>query len=38
MAISRTNPYSELDDFPTGLRLFQDTFSRMLSEPSTSRP
>ncbi len=38
MAIAKTNPYSELDDFPTGLRLFQDTFNRMLSEPSTSRP
>ena len=38
MATTRQNPYSELEDFPTGLRLFHDTFNRMLSEPSTSRP
>ena len=38
MAITRQNNNSELEDFPTGLRLFHDTFSRMLSEPSSSRP
>ncbi|MGI8744324.1 MAG: Hsp20/alpha crystallin family protein [Bryobacteraceae bacterium] len=35
---TRQNPFTESDDFPTGLRLFQDTFNRMLSEPNTSRP
>ena len=38
MATTLQNPYQELEDFPKGLRLFHDTFSRMLSEPSTSRP
>lgn len=38
MALTKQNPYSDVEDFPTGLRLFHDTFSRMLSEPSTSRP
>jgi HSP20 family protein len=32
------NPFNgEADDFPTGLRVFQDSLSRLLSEP-TSRP
>lgn len=38
MALSRQNPFTETEDFPTGLRLFQDTFNRILSEPSSSRP
>lgn len=38
MASSRQNPFSETEDYPLGLRLFQDTFNRMLSEPSSSRP
>jgi HSP20 family protein len=33
----RYNPLSETEDFPTGLRVFQDSLSRLLSEP-TSRP
>ncbi|MBV8820776.1 MAG: Hsp20/alpha crystallin family protein [Acidobacteriaceae bacterium] len=37
MPITRHNPFAELEDFPTGLRLFQDTVNRFLSEPS-SRP
>jgi len=32
------NPFNtETEDFPTGLRVFQDSLSRLLSEP-TSRP
>ena len=38
MAISRYNPFTELENFPTGLRLFQDTVNRLLSEPSSARP
>ncbi len=38
MAITRYNPFAELDDFPTGIRLFQDTVNRLLSEGSTARP
>lgn len=37
MAISRYNPWAELEDFPTGMRVFQDTVNRLLSEPA-SRP
>ncbi|MBV9301438.1 MAG: Hsp20/alpha crystallin family protein [Acidobacteriaceae bacterium] len=38
MPITRYNPIStETEDFPTGLRLFQDSLSRLLSE-QTSRP
>ncbi|MBS1872511.1 MAG: Hsp20/alpha crystallin family protein [Acidobacteria bacterium] len=37
MAIMRYKPFAELDDLGSGLRLFQDTVNRLLSEP-TSRP
>jgi HSP20 family protein len=38
MPITKYNPFSsELEDFPSGLRVFQDSLSRILSEP-TSRP
>lgn len=38
MPIMRYNPFNtETEDFPTGLRVFQDSLSRLLSEP-TSRP
>lgn len=38
MPIMKYNPFNtETDDFPSGLRVFQDSLSRLLSEP-TSRP
>lgn len=38
MAVMRFNkPFADLEDLGSGLRLFQDTVNRMLSEP-TSRP
>lgn len=37
MSLIRYTPLPEQEDFPAGLRLFQDTVSRLLSEPS-SRP
>ena len=38
MPVIKYNPFStELEDFPTGLRLFQDSLSRLFSEPA-SRP
>ena|SRR5947209_697631 len=38
MPMIRYNPFqSETEDFPTGLRLFQDSLSRLLSEPA-ARP
>ncbi len=36
MAITRHNPFAELDEFPT-LRLFQDAMNRLVNEPA-SRP
>lgn len=38
MPIIKYGPFqNELEDFPTGLRLFQDSLSRLFSEPA-SRP
>jgi HSP20 family protein len=38
MPLMKYNPFStDTEDFPTGLRVFQDSLSRLLSEP-TSRP
>ncbi len=38
MPMIRYNPFNaETDDFPSGLRVFQDSLSRLLSEPA-SRP
>ena len=36
MPVVKYNPF-DLEDFPTGLRMFQDTMNRLLSEPG-SRP
>ena len=38
MPLTKYNPFAELAEFSTPFRLFQDTVSRMLSEPSESRP
>jgi HSP20 family protein len=35
MPVTKYNPFADLEDFPTGLRLFQDTVNRFLSEPGT---
>lgn len=38
MPITKFSPFAnELDEFPSGLRLFQDSLSRLFSEPA-SRP
>lgn len=38
MSVTRYSPFSaELDEYPAGLRLFQDSLSRLFSEPA-SRP
>src|SRR5579872_797600 len=37
MPLMRYSPSTEREDFPVGLRLFQDSVSRLLSEPS-NRP
>ena len=38
MPIAKYTPFLETEDFPTGLRLFQDTVNRLLSEPAAARP
>lgn len=35
MPVVKFNPFAELEDYPTGVRLFHDTVNRLLSEPGT---
>lgn len=37
MALTRYNPF-DLDEFPTGLRMFHETVNRLLNEPVSTRP
>jgi HSP20 family protein len=37
MPITKHNPFTEVEEFPT-FRLFQDTVNRLLAEPQSSRP
>ena len=38
MPVIKYNPFADVDDFPAGLRLFQDTVARLMSDQSTARP
>ena len=38
MRLVRYNPFRELEDFPVGIRLFQDSVDRLFSEPASARP
>ena len=38
MPLVKYSPFLDTEDFPTGLRLFQDTVNRLLSEPAAARP
>ena len=38
MNLMKYDPSDVLGDFPTGIRLFQDAVSRLLSEPASGRP
>jgi len=38
MPIVKYNPFTDTEDFPTGLRVFQDTINRLMSDQATSRP
>ncbi|HYL36554.1 MAG TPA: Hsp20/alpha crystallin family protein [Bryobacteraceae bacterium] len=38
MPIVKYTPFADIDDFPTGLRLFQDTMNRLMSDQETARP
>jgi len=37
MAVIRYNPFADLETFPAGLRVFQDTVNRLFAEPN-ARP
>jgi HSP20 family protein len=34
MSIIRYSPFADLETFPTGIRLFQDTMNRLFAEPN----
>jgi len=38
MPLVKYSPFLETDEFPTGLRLFQDTVNRLFSEQPNARP
>jgi|SRR5579871_2996716 len=38
MPLVKYNPFLDTEEFPTGLRIFQDTVNRLLSDQSASRP
>ena len=38
MTLTHYNPFSNLSEFPTGLRLFEDTLTHLFSEPGGARP
>lgn len=38
MPIVKYNPFADVEDFPVGLRVFQDTMNRLFSDDATIRP
>ncbi|MBZ5607881.1 MAG: Hsp20/alpha crystallin family protein [Acidobacteriia bacterium] len=38
MPIVKYNPFAGFEDFPTGLRVFEDTVNRLLSDQGSARP
>lgn len=38
MPLVKYTPFAYTDDFPTGLRVFQDTVNRLLSDGGSARP
>ncbi len=38
MPIVKYNPFADVEEFPTGLRMFQDTVSRLLADGGAARP
>ena len=38
MPVVKYSPFVDTDDFPTGLRLFQDTVNRLFSDQTATRP
>jgi len=38
MPVVKYNPFADVEDFPTGLRLFQDSINRLFSDQNATRP
>ncbi len=38
MPIVKYNPFADTEEFPTGLRVFQDTVNRLFTEGASARP
>ena len=38
MPIVKYNPFLDVEEFPTGLRIFQDTVNRLMSDQANTRP
>jgi HSP20 family protein len=38
MPIVKYSPFAGLEDFPTGLRVFEDTINRLLTDQASTRP
>jgi HSP20 family protein len=38
MPIVKYTPFAGLEDFPTGLRVFEDTINRLLTDQASTRP
>jgi HSP20 family protein len=38
MPLIKYTPFADVDDFPTGLRLFQDSVNRLFSDQTGTRP
>jgi HSP20 family protein len=38
MPVVKYSPFVDTDEFPSGLRLFQDTVNRLFSDQATTRP
>lgn len=38
MPLVKYNPFADVEDFPTGLRLFQDSINRLFSDQNATRP
>ena len=38
MPLVKYAPFTDSEDFPTGVRIFQDTINRLLSDQTATRP
>ena len=38
MPLVKYSPFADSEDFPAGVRIFQDTINRLLSDQTATRP